>query len=333
MEKKLNSLSLLNNSDQLALMQLDWGAIIDQISKHIYFYRAQLELRKAVVPKDRETIEQTYTILERLSTLLREAKTDSLYSLFSSLDREESFHNSLSFLSKGATLELYDLHKIAKLIECYQSVNNEIGDILKNICIYLKQELDHKNILHLFSKFISEFRKLLSRDGEIQYEHHPELRGPYIELKRTEEDIRYALKEILRSSTFEKILQIDEYDIINDHYVIAIRSDSYKSIYGQIIAHSDSGLTLYIEPFSIRNKCNKRIALLAKIDEIIFTICHKHSEALRPHAALLESIQSVFEMLDLFLAKATIKIYLGRLLLALLRFYSKASFILCWPIL
>ncbi|MBF0300127.1 MAG: Smr/MutS family protein [Oligoflexia bacterium] len=91
---------------------------------------------------------------------------------------------------------------------------------------------------------------------------------------------------------------------MNDHYVIPIRSDSYNSNLGQIIAHSDSGLTLYVEPFSIKDKCNKRITLMAKIDEVLFNICKDLCEKLSPHHHLLSNIRKSLCKLDILLAKA-----------------------------
>ena len=52
---------------------------------------------------------------------------------------------------------------------------------------------------------------------------------------------------------------MDNYDIINDRYVLAVRSDSYNSELGPIVSRSQSGMTLFVEPYEVREKGNKRI--------------------------------------------------------------------------
>lgn len=303
---EISSLSLLNNNDLRLLSQLDWNVIISKIGKYAYFELTKDELQGPIKGKSVQEIKLFYSLLEKLIGLINEGLYATIYTIFASLDPSNNFEKLLTRLYKGSVLSISELNHLAKNIEGYVSLasSSSFHPTLQQVAIILNFEID-KEKLHLIRKnFIGNLRNFVSAEGEIHYEKHPQLKEPYKELLETESQIRHSLKELIRSPQLEKSLQFDEYDLINDHYVLPIRSDSYRSSFGQIIAHSDSGQTLYVEPFSIRNKCNHRITLLAKIDEIIFSLCRSYCELIRPLHLIFANIRSIFHYLDLGLSKA-----------------------------
>jgi len=80
--------------------------------------------------------------------------------------------------------------------------------------------------------------------------------------------LRVSIQKAAKSELYSPRLQMDTYDIINDRYVLAVRSDSYHSDLGPIIARSQSGMTLFVEPYDIRDKSNRRIFYSPKLKQL-----------------------------------------------------------------
>jgi DNA mismatch repair protein MutS2 len=86
--------------------------------------------------------------------------------------------------------------------------------------------------------------------------------------------------------------------------VVPVRSDSYSSEIGLIVSRSESGQTLFVEPFEVRESCNRRMELVAKIDEIINQLAMKFSFALYDFSDLLKNVQHNLLRIDFYLAKS-----------------------------
>ena len=99
--------------------------------------------------------------------------------------------------------------------------------------------------------FLKDFRKFVSREGEIDFEKHPKLRPLYLEQMNIEQKVRSFLSRAMNEGELSGALQFQSFDIVNDHYVLPIRSDSYQSKFGQIVSRSETGHTLFIEPHQI----------------------------------------------------------------------------------
>lgn len=188
--------------------------------------------------------------------------------IFNTLPRSNKIERLLKSIEKSIVLDLSQLNIICKLLENYPS---------------LERAFEHFNIEHHYpdqsvkskirNKFINKFRLLVSKDGEETLENHPQLSPLYKELRELEQVLRRSINQSAKSSAFTKSLQHSEYDIINDRYVLAVRSDSYNSKLGVIVAKSSTGMTLFIEPYELREKSNLRIQIMAQIDAIINEIC------------------------------------------------------------
>jgi len=159
------------------------------------------------------------------------------------------------------------------------------------------------NLPVLFSSSIKEFRHLVEKDGFLDFSKHPELVLFTKRLREIEDKLRKNIQDILHDPQINKVLQFNNFDIIFDRFVIPIRSDSYRSELGLIVSRSESGQTLFVEPFEIREFCNKRLELIAKIDEIIHQIEAKFSNLLSTKAESILDLYDQVISLDLYLSK------------------------------
>ena len=115
----------------------------------------------------------------------------------------------------------------------------------------------HKNILfgereiHVTSDSLQRVQKIDHDILERFNNDFRELVTSVVALKETEDSIRASLNHSLSSKELSSKIQYSTIDIINDRYVIPIKSDSYSNSMGMIIHRSDSGNTLYVEPKNV----------------------------------------------------------------------------------
>lgn len=213
--------------------------------------------------------------------------------------------NTLGFLcildvKKGKFFDCKELNSIAQLIECYTNAFKHFVDY--GFAEHLKIGPDVYQKLR--RQFVSSLREFVDQSGEPHYERHPELRKLYSEVLEIESELRNLIQKIAKSDEFAPRLQFDQFDIVNDRYVLAVRSDSFNSDLGPIIARSNSGMTLFVEPYEIRIKSNKRVQLLAEIEAIILRLTIGLSEMLHPLYDELKKIATFVLELDLLNTKA-----------------------------
>ncbi len=156
--------------------------------------------------------------------------------------------------------------------------------------------------------FKQEFRSLIDLNGRINYSYHPDLSKLFHKLLKLDSEIKSQLTKLSRSGIFKNALQYAEHDILHDRYVLAVKSDSYQSKLGAIIAHSSSGLTLYVEPTPIRTLDDKRIELEYKIEEFLNKKFIEFGQIINSNYNLLNRIKENLILLDVISSKAEFSI-------------------------
>ena len=154
------------------------------------------------------------------------------------------------------------------------------------------------------NNFIRPLRVFVDPNGEVDYSKHPELSKIFDEIVKIERSIRERIKTISHGPLYKDALQYAEHDTINDHFVLAIRSDSYKAEQGPIVSRSSSGLTLFVSPPELSEKNSKRLFLLAELEEIISKICAYFSEQIHPFSDQFKKVQNNLIYVDEVVAKS-----------------------------
>lgn len=151
-------------------------------------------------------------------------------------------------------------------------------------------------------KFLQSFRRLVTDDGEVNYFNHPELSAIYKKITDLERRIREELQRLLNNE-YSELIQFNNYDVINDHYVIPIRSDRFNNKIGEIVSRSESGNTLYIQPYSIRDAVYARLEYLVELQNIIYKINLGFHHSIREFYPLLKNVLSYIAYCDQAIAK------------------------------
>ena len=265
------TLNLLNPENPI-LEQLEWNIIINEVVGNAHFQQnAAKEIFGAPLPKD-----SINTIFKQTAQLEELYFSDHFTTITNALNRlkdESLINETLSRLEKSAILEIKELNSLATLL----SFSYEYNDTLNSIFTVSDDALSFLGKLQRI--FLKDFRKLVNPDNSINYDGHPILKQLHDKKNQLEISIRNFINNLQSTELGEK-LQYIGHDIINDHYVVPIRSDSYSSKIGEIISRSETGNTLYVEPFEIRDLSFKRLNIIVEIQNIIYKLTQRFSEVL-----------------------------------------------------
>lgn len=205
-----------------------------------------------------------------------------------------------SRLRKGSVFELEELATVVLMLETALE-HSHFLQMLERVPPN-EDELGRRKEFtrHFKRNVLKEFRTFVNADGEIDYFKHPKLKALYRQQLELEGTIRNTLAQLRNSDEFQKALQFAGHDIINDKYVLPIKSDNFSSKLGSIVARSESGRTLYVEPVKIRDFNRQRFETLLKIDHIIHEISRVFCERLAPWGSLINHICDLVYVFDEF---------------------------------
>lgn len=293
------SLNLLNgNSEALAL--LDWFQLTEDIASLSHF---ELTKSRLATPPQFNEAPFIQRDLDRLELFLSDYEDFSI--LFNSklrmLPDSSEYFSLIPDLFKGKFFDPKELNFFALLLEAY--IEN-FGNF-RNISFEDNFELESSVIQKIKRGFVNALREFVDVSGNASYERHPLLKKLYAEVLALESDLRISIQKAAKTDLYSTKMQMDNYDIINDRYVLAVRSDSYNSELGPIVSRSQSGMTLFVEPFEVREKSNRRIVLLSEIEATILRLTIELSKIIHGYAEEISSISKWILELDWLNTKAT----------------------------
>jgi len=143
-----------------------------------------------------------------------------------------------------------DTHKILKILKVFR-----VSRGLKKYFTKIREKypLIRKRIekIRTFSDLEKEITHCIGEDAEVLDRASPELKIIRKEISRKEQTIKDKLDKMIRSSQLSDIIQEPIITIRQNRYVIPIKQDRRGKFPGVIHDKSDSGATLFIEPFAL----------------------------------------------------------------------------------
>lgn len=293
------ALNLLNGNSE-ALELLDWSLLTADISSLSHF---ELTRAKLSAPPVARAVSQIQNDLNLLEDYLKNYDDYSLTfnSKLRLLPEDETSFKIIPDISKGKFFEAKELHFLAQIAESY----HECWPIFKTLSFENDYSFETDKITKIKRNFINPLRDFVDYSGNVSYERHPLLKKLYAEVLALENDLRITIQKTAKTEMYSTRLQMDSYDIINDRYVLAIRSDSYNSDLGPIAGRSQSGMTLFVEPYEVREKGNKRIHLLAEIESTILKLTIELSRVIHNYVHEFYLMRQFVLELDWLNTKAT----------------------------
>ncbi len=289
-------MDLLSENTQYNL--LDWNECSSLVASFSYFDLTKENLNLPPVRINSDEIETLFDALEFIlncfDELIERASFDKIV--------PENDFSAIDLIEKGRILNFKELNFLSSLFETFDKVISDIKHwhYLKIIC----GEFDFDKLNLLKHNFINRLRVFLTDTGDVVVERIPEAKEIYYSILSLEKSIREQLSKIYKSKEFRSTIQYEGYDIINDYYVIPIRSDSYNREMGSIISRSSTGNTLFIAPLSLKMINYDLICLKYKLEGILSSLAEKYSEIVSEFYYEFRQIEKVVLSLDEFLAKA-----------------------------
>lgn len=213
------------------------------------------------------------------------------------LDEDEIFYKLIGLLKKDIVLDLKQVNEIVLLTEVYYK------DIFSKTGFEFEDENSFKQRIQKFSSFLTkEFRSFYNEDNSYDYLKHPKLRNLYKEQLELESQIRKSLQVTLTENS--NSIQYSNIDIINDRYVIPIKSDHYTKKHGHIISRSESGQTLFVEPINIKNSNYRRLEIVIELAQAIEKLQREYSKKIREYTHELNVLSHFVFFIDEYKTRA-----------------------------
>lgn len=281
-------------------MLLDWFQLTEGIASLSHFESTKSRLATPPQFNEADFIQRD---LNRLELYL--SNYDDFSMLFNSklrmLPDGVEFFSLIPDLIRAKFFTVFELNFFALLVEAYTSSYASFKDIHFERDYQLKPDITQKLKRH----FVTPLREFVDYSGNASYERHPLLKKLYAEVLALESDLRVSIQKLTKTDLYSTRLQMENYDIINDRYVIAVRSDSYNSELGPIVSRSQSGMTLFVEPHEVKEKSNRRIILLSEIEATILRLTIELSKMIHGFSDEIKSIADWLLELDWLNTKAT----------------------------
>lgn len=160
-----------------------------------------------------------------------------------------------NYLSKGRVLDLDELRKCFSIFSNLSLLMNALPS-----SDFFTDESLNLFVRELKRNFLKKVENYLTPTGW-DFAHHPQMGPIILKLSGIERRLRAEVQGIMREDLYQNALQFDQYDVINNRFVIPIQSDHFKQEMGNIIAHSSSGRTLFVEPFQLSRLSSERLEL------------------------------------------------------------------------
>ncbi len=296
----------LFNDNLEALSLLDWSQITNDISSLSHFDLTKIKLSHSPKALSRQELQ---TELDRLDSYLSHFDEYSLNfnSQMRLLPSEIEKFDLIKDISKGRMFEASELNFFALIVENYINTYS----MFKDLSLSKNYELSREQLSPIRRNFLNPLREFVNPSGNISYENHPLLRKLFADLNYLEQDLRNSIIRISKNEPYSSKLQLENFDIVNDRYVLAIKSDSYNSNLGSIVARSQSGMTLFVEPFEMRDKSNQRMKLLSEIEAIVLKLTNDLSRVIQSHFDEIKLLSQFPIEIDWLNTKATYSLKLG----------------------
>ncbi|HZK12227.1 MAG TPA: endonuclease MutS2 [Atribacterota bacterium] len=251
--------------DEHTLSVLEFSKIKKQLKEEIFTASGELIVEKITPKIDLQPIFNT----QRETTEMREI---IFYEGTPPFSRLEDLTRELKKSAiKGSILDAAKIIKILKVLITSRLIKNFLMKT-KDKYPLIKKKAEK---IRTFSELEKEIILCIGEDGLVLDRASLELRKIRRDLVKKEQALKNQLEKIIRSSRFATIIQEPLITIRQNRYVIPIKQEKKAKFPGIIHDKSDSGATLFIEPFGVVELNNLLRQLIKDEEKEILKILQK----------------------------------------------------------
>jgi len=233
------------------------------------FYKIKKLLKERVISATGEQAVEKIkplTDLEQILNVQRETtemREIILYEGTPPFARLEDINNELKKSAiRGTILDAIKILKILKILKTSRLVKRFLLKTKKKYPL-IKERADK---IKTFPKLEEEIIYCIGEDGVVLDRASPDLKKIRREIIKKEQAVKNRLETIIKSSHFATIIQEPLVTIRQNRYVIPIKQERKVKFPGIVHDKSDSGATLFVEPFEVV-ELNNTLRQLIKDEE------------------------------------------------------------------
>jgi len=282
--------------DEHTFSVLEFSKIKNQLKEKISTATGELIVEKITPKIDLQQIFNT----QRETTEMREIIS---YDGTPPFSRLEDISSELKRSAvKGSIIDAKKIIKILKVLKTSR--------LIKKFLLKTKEKYplikEKAEKIRTFAELEKEIIQCIDEDGVVLDRASPELRKIRRDIIKKEQALKNKLETIIRSSRFAAIIQEPLITVRQNRYVIPVKQEKKAKFPGIVHDKSDSGATLFIEPFVVVELNNLLRQLIKDEEQEILKILQKITSLIGERAQEInDSVLSLGEI-DFIYARAVL---------------------------
>ena len=242
----------LEDLRESALKLLDFDEIRQRLADQTTFYEARrlaLEIRPSFDPDEVEILQRetadARALIEEIGDLTLQSETDT--------------SESVTRAALGGVLTGNELLAVAESLEVHRRASSTVRRAV-NVAPLMAELAE---LIPDLQEIQRQVRSKITRRGEVSENATPSLRALRSQVRRAYERVNESLQEFMQSSGVRESLQDPIIAVRGDRLVVPVKAERRHRISGIVHDASNTGATVFVEPFSTVELCNQWRELVA----------------------------------------------------------------------
>ena len=283
----------LEDLRESALKLLDFDEICQRLADQTTFYEARrlaLEIRPSFDPDEVEILQRetadARALIEEIGDLTLQSDTDT--------------SESVTRAALGGVLTGNELLAVAESLEVHRRASSAVRRAAN--AAPLMAEL--AELIPDLQEIQRQVRSKITRRGEVSENATPSLRALRSQVRRAYERVNDSLQEFIQSTNVREALQDPIIAVRGDRLVVPVKAERRHRISGIVHDASNTGATVFIEPFSTVELCNQWRELALEEEREVLRVLRDLSSLVGAVANDIRVANRTTAKLDFALARA-----------------------------
>ena len=276
-----------------ALRLLDFDEIRRRLADQTTFHEARrlaLETQPSFDPNEVERLQDetadACALLEEIGDL--------------SLNSDSDTSESVTRASLGGILSGVELLAIADSLEVHRRARSSISRAARVAPIMAEMA----GLIPDLRELRRQIRSKINTRGDVADDATPSLRALRNQVRAAYEHVTEALQRFISSNTGREALQESIISVRGDRLVVPVRADRRHRVSGIVHDASNTGATVFVEPFTTVELCNEWRELALEEEREVSRVLRDLSSLVGAVAGDIRGANQTTAMLDLALARA-----------------------------
>ena len=283
----------LEDLRESALKLLDFDEIRQRLADQTTFYEARrlaLEIRPSFDPGEVETLQRetadARALIEEIGDLTLQSDTDT--------------SEAVTRAALGGVLTGNELLAVAESLE----VHRRAGSAVRRAAKVAPLMAELAELIPDLQEIQRQVRSKITRRGEVSENATTSLRALRSQVRRAYERVNESLQEFIQSPNVREALQDPIIAVRGDRLVVPVKVERRHRISGIVHDASNTGATVFVEPFSTVELCNQWRELALEEEREVLRVLRDLSSLVGAVADDIRVANRTTAKLDFALARA-----------------------------